>query len=240
MYLNLNEKIFSFFHRLIEKNYHLRRLSKTLKDITASNNPVIFDIGANEGESIDFFLNLFANSTIYSFEPEMNSYQKLIKKYGENKTINLFNLAFGDKKEKLKLKINVKSSTSTFSKINTQSKYYNLKSLILNPKRNNIFLGEEEVQVEKIDNFFSQKKIKTIHILKIDTEGFELNVIEGAKETLQKTKIIIIEFQLNDMYLNYDSNKIEDFLIINNFALVKSLKFPFMQYEDRVYINKKY
>ena len=235
----LSEKIFSSFHRFIEKQYHLRRLSKILTKLTRTENPIIFDVGGNEGESIDFFLNLFENPTIYSFEPEMESYQKLVKKYCNNKKINLFNLAFGDKKEELKLKINIKSSTSTFSKINTQSKYYNFKSLILNPGKNDTFLSEEKVQVEKIDNFFNEKKINTIHILKIDTEGFELNVIKGAKETLQKTKIIIMEFQLNDMYVDYDPNKIENFLISNNFDLVKSLKFPFMQYEDRVYINKK-
>ena len=77
-------------------------------------------------------------------------------------------------------------------------------------------------------------------MLKIDTEGFELNVIRGAKKALKKTKIIIIEFQLNDMYLNYNPKKIDDFLINNNFTLVAALKFPFMLYEDRIYINKKY
>jgi len=239
MYSNLSEKIFSFFHRFIEKQYHLRRLSKILVKLNVTKNPTILDVGSNEGESIDFFLSLFENSTIYSFEPEKKSYQKLLKKYGESKTINLFNLALGDKKEELKLKINIKSSTSTFSKINTLSKYYNLKSSILNFSKNGTFLGEEKAQVEKIDNFFNEKKISTIHILKIDTEGFELNVIKGAKNTLQKTKVIIIEFQLNDMYLDYDPKEIENFLMINNFVLVKSLKFPFMPYEDRIYINEK-
>ena len=228
MHLNLSEKIFSFFHQFIEKKYHLPRLSKILKDITFYKCPTIFDVGGNEGESIDFFLNLFDNPKIYSFEPETKSYQKLLKKYGKNKTINLFKFAFGNKKEELKLKINVKSSTSTLSKINVKSKYYYLKSLILNRSKNNVFLGEEKVKVKKIDDFFYQKKIKTIHILKIDTEGFELNVIKGAKKVMKKTKIIIIEFQLNDMYLNYYPKKIDDFLINNNFTLVAALKFPFI------------
>ena len=238
MHSSLSEKIFSFFHRFIEKKYHLRRLSKILKDIAFYKFPTIFDVGGNEGESIDFFLNLFDNPKIYSFEPETKSYQKLLKKYKKNKAINLFKFAFGNKKEELKLKINIKSSTSTLSKINTKSKYYYLKSLILNRSKNNIFLGKEKVKVKKIDDFFYQKKIKTIHILKIDTEGFELNVIKGAKKTLKKTKIIIIEFQLNDMYLNYNPKKIDDFLINNNFTLVAALKFPFMLYEDRIYIKK--
>ena len=81
MYSNLSEKIFSFFHRFIEIQYHLRRLSKILRGITEFKNPIIFDVGGNEGEFIDFFLNLFENPTIYSFEPEMSSYQKLVKKY---------------------------------------------------------------------------------------------------------------------------------------------------------------
>ena len=59
MYSNLSEKIFSFFHRFIEKQYHLRRLSKILVELTGTKNPIIFDVGGNEGESIDFFSNLF-------------------------------------------------------------------------------------------------------------------------------------------------------------------------------------
>ena len=99
MRLNLSEKIFSFFHRFIEKKYHLKRLSKILANYTSFKNLIIFDVGANEGETIDFFLSLFKNPTIYSFEPEMKSYKKLLKKYEKNKAINLFNFAFGNKKE---------------------------------------------------------------------------------------------------------------------------------------------
>jgi len=239
MHLNLNETIFSFFHRLVEKKYHLKKLSKILQNLVSYKYPTIFDVGGNEGESIDFFLNLFEKPKIYSFEPEAKSYRILVDKYKKNKAVRLFKFAFGKKKEKLKLKTNIKSSTSTLSKINTKSKYYNLKSLILNPGKSYAFTGEEKVKVEKIDSFFYQKKIKTIHILKIDTEGFELNVIEGAKNALKNTKILVIEFQLNDMYLNYKPNKIDSFLKNNNFTLVASLKFPFMPYEDRIYINKK-
>ena len=88
MYSSLNEKIFSFLHRLIEKKYHLRKLSKIINKIAFYKQPIIFDVGGNEGESIDFFLNLFDNPKIYSFEPEKKSYQKLLNKYGKNKAIN--------------------------------------------------------------------------------------------------------------------------------------------------------
>ena len=238
MYLNFSEKIFSFFHQLIERKYHLKKLSQIVKNNANFKKPTVFDVGGNEGESIDFFLNLFANPQIYSFEPEAKSYKKLTKKYKNNKKVNLYNFAFGSEKKKMDLKINVKSSTSTFAKINKHSKYYNLKSLILSHGKGSIFTGIENVQVDKLDNFSNKNKINNIDILKIDTEGFELNVIKGAKKTLKKTKLLIIEFQLNDMYLNYSSKKIDNFLKFNNFIFIDSLKFPFMQYEDRIYINK--
>ena len=102
MNLGLSEKIISTLHRFVEKKYHLRRLAKVIKKIAKFKSPIIFDIGGNEGESLDFFLNIFNNPTIYSFEPEIKSYQKLLKKYGNHKKINLFNLAFGSKKEKVR------------------------------------------------------------------------------------------------------------------------------------------
>ncbi len=240
MNFNITEKMFTFFHRLIEKNFHLKKISKIIKNSSNSNNPIIFDVGSNVGESIELFLDLYENPTIYSFEPQKESFEILIDKYDKNEKIKLFKLAFGSKKEELNLKINIKSSTSTFSKINTNSKYFKLKSLILSNKKKNIFLNEEKAQVEKIDNFLVNQKIQYIDILKIDTEGFELEVIKGAEEALKKTKVIIIEFHLNDMYLDYNPKKIEDLLHSNNFTLMKSLKFPFMQYEDRIYINKKF
>ena len=50
-----------------------------------------------------------------------------------------------------------------------------------------------EVKTESIDNFCSRKKIENIDVLKIDTEGTELEVLIGAKNILSKTDIILIE-----------------------------------------------
>ena len=79
-------------------------------------------------------------------------------------------------------------------------------------------------------------KIKNkIDLLKIDTEGHELEVLKSGIKTLSKVKFILIEFRLNDMYLNYSSIKIHNFLKQNNFKLLKKFKFPFITMEDRIY-----
>ena len=71
-------------------------------------------------------------------------------------------------------------------------------------------------------------KIKKINLLKIDTEGNEMQVLIGAKKSLKKTEIILIEHNFTDYYKNYDLNKISLFLEKNFFKNIKNFKFPFM------------
>ena len=49
------------------------------------------------------------------------------------------------------------------------------------------------VRTDTIDNFCKEQSIDSIDILKIDTEGSEIEVLEGAKNMLKKTNIILIE-----------------------------------------------
>ena len=73
-------------------------------------------------------------------------------------------------------------------------------------------------------------------MLKIDTEGHELEVLNGAKKTLNnKIKYILIEFHFSKIYKKYNRSKIEKVLKKNNFVLVKKFKFPFLTFEDRLY-----
>ena len=50
---------------------------------------------------------------------------------------------------------------------------------------------------------------------------------------------MLIEFHNDKIYVSYDPKKLHNFLIKNDFELVKKLKFPFTTWEDRFYINKK-
>ena len=76
-------------------------------------------------------------------------------------------------------------------------------------------------------------------MLKIDTEGHELEILNGGKFILaNKVKYLIIEFHSSNMYKNYSSTQIEKLLYSYNFRLIKKFKFPFLAFEDRVY--KKY
>jgi len=127
--------------------------------------------------------------------------------------------------------------SSTLSKINYQSKYIIKKSIVFGIPINKLFLKKERVQVQSIDNIFRSEHLNKIDLLKIDTEGFVYEILKGSKQSIKKIKMILVELHFSDLYGNHDPEKIHSYLIQNNFKLLKSFKFPFMNWEDRLYLN---
>ena len=133
------------------------------------------------------------------------------------------------------MNISIKTSTSTFSNYNQKSYWKKIKDFLLSGLKNQSIIRSEKVKTITLDHFFEKKRLK-IDLLKIDTEGHEYQVLQGAKKLLKKNvRFILIEFHLSKIYNNYNKKKIEKVLLENNFFLLKKFKFPFLQFEDRVY-----
>ena len=60
-------------------------------------------------------------------------------------------------------------------------------------------------------------------------------VLWGSKGIIQNVKYIMIEIQENDQYTSYSKQKIEKFLKVNNFKLLKKFNLPLMFFQDRIY-----
>ena len=227
------EKTISFLIDVIDKYYHQKKIFKFLKDFDIK---IILDVGAHKGEFLQSIKKIINFEKIYSFEPQKKIYRKLNIFSIENK-IFCFNFALGNNNEIRNLKINKKTSTSTFSDINNLSLWYKIKSFILKFSTKSSFIDEEKVNVIKLDDFCDDYKISNIDLLKIDTEGHEKQVLEGALNLIKEKKIkyILLEFHLSNMYRNYSVNDLENFLDNYNFKLLKKYKFPLIPIEDRIY-----
>ena len=142
----------------------------------------ILDVGANIGQSIDYYKNIFPNIKIYSFEPQLKIYQKLLKKKKIYKDIFLFNKAIGTKK-KIKLNVNLNNFRSGSSIYNFKK---NSKSRLFDwhpkEKLRNLKNIKEIISMISLDDFFKEKKLKKIDILKIDTQGYIKDVIKSFKK----------------------------------------------------------
>lgn len=230
------EKFISLIIDLIDRNYHQKKINKLLIN---NKFDTVFDVGAHKGE---FTINLIKNikfSKIYMFEPQSEIFFKLKKKFFKSNKILLHNMALSNQRKKKKLKINIKTSTSTFSSYNKQSYWGKIKNFLLTGSNKTSFIKSEFVKTTTLDFFCKKNNIKNIDLLKIDTEGHELEILNGGKFILaNKVKYLIIEFHSSNMYKNYSSMQIEKLLYSYNFRLIKKFKFPFLAFEDRVY--KKY
>lgn len=189
--------------------------------IIKKKNPVIFDVGANIGQSIDRFKKLFPNSIIHSFEPQKKIFIILKKKYGNDKNVVLNNFALGTKKDNKKLYVGAKSGTSSFSKFRSNTKWIKQRAADLGIETKNYLKHVENVKINTLDNYIKKNRISEIDLLKLDAETHEDKILKGLKKNLNKVNLIECEVHLGNNYTRYlKFYDIEKILNPNRFRLV--------------------
>lgn len=170
--------------------YECRRLIQTRdaikfqREIIKKDNPVIFDVGAYDGRTSILYRQVFKNAEIYAFEPSINAHRILCDKSLDFKLFCPLNIAL-----------------SNFSGIGTfyVNKNDTTNSLMKTDKISSKNWGESfetvkkySVDVIKVDDFCSNFQIDKIDILKLDAQGSELDILDGAKNMLRQKKIGLI------------------------------------------------
>ena len=149
------------------------------------------DIGANVGNYTKMLLS-DTNSKVVSFEPLPKAYEELkIIKSNFQDRLEIHNVAIGIKDEILHLSYGTEKSEKA-------SLMKNLEKISFIEGQNK---NEASVQVRQLDYFQNDFKDKVIDFIKIDTEGFEYEVLKGAKNILEthKPKFIQVEFNWHQL-----------------------------------------
>ena len=229
MIKKLINKIVSLVGYSFEKKYNEKTyLNNLLKIFIKKNDPIILDVGANKGQSVDRFQSIFEKPYIYCFEPVKSCFNLLKKKINSEKRIKVYNLAVCKNNKKKKIYIYENDAHSSFNKVLKNTKWLKLRSKKINISSKKYLKKTELVKTETIDNFCKKNNIKEIDILKIDTQGNEDNVLRGCKNLLRqkKIKIIQVEIILQDVYSKYlNIYDIEKYLIPNSYRLLATNKF---------------
>ena len=199
--------------------FEIRRINKqsfTFDDIyklkVKKDKPMILDVGAYRGESAIRFQKIFPNLEIHCFEPVKGPYLEMKKKFNESKNIITNNFALGSNKRSQTFFENQKKDTSSFFRVNKNSEWYKIKSSFYDYE----FSKEvPNIQIDTLDNYIEDKKINFIDILKIDTQGFEAQVLKGSKNTINSNKIKFIETEI--VFSNIYERKISFYDIEKNF-----------------------
>ena len=184
---------------LKNRGYQLKRypdfeLLKRMKIIESNNINTIFDVGANIGQYARKLRELGYKKEIISFEPLKDAFEELkMASINDNNWI-VNNYALGN--EDAVCMINIAGNSFSSSILNMLPTH--LKSA---PESK--YIRKEKIEVKKIDsifNFFVKKEDSVM--LKIDTQGFEKNVLYGANGSLKNIKIIQLEMSIIPLYEN--------------------------------------
>lgn len=147
-------------------------------------NAVFFDVGANDGKYSHAIAGILTKTAkIYSFEPFSTVYAKLCETTGAFENISCYNFGFGAEEDVLDIFYTpgVEELTSLYSNI---------------PDRDQV--PAEKVSIKTLDEFLVSEKIEKIDYLKIDVEGHELKVLEGAKQVLDEGRIDHVQFEFGE------------------------------------------
>ena len=174
-----------------EPFYHFRALIKEPQ-------PVIFDIGAYQGETARQFKFSFPKSSIHVFEPINESFTIMKNKLQKTDGMFFNNIAIGDSViEADNFYItNNKGSSSLLKPKKSANKFWDGNPLLMQKK--------VEVKVNTIDKYCEDRSINKIDILKIDVQGGEIRVLNGASRMLgqKNIKLIFTEISIAPSYKN--------------------------------------
>jgi FkbM family methyltransferase len=185
--------------------------------IAANSSPVIFDVGANVGQTIDALRHIFPCPTIHAFEPGKAAFASLWQTHSKLPHVHLNNLALGSKPERKTFFENSKTDMSSF--------------LPLGRDGWGQISNQREIEVSTIDRYCSQHEIPFIDLLKSDTQGFDLEVIKGAQGLLDARKIRLIYLELIFQKLYQGIPRIDEiyrFISDQGFELVSFYKFYYL------------
>jgi len=197
----------------------------------------LFDVGANIGQYSLYMREIGFNKQIISFEPLNAAYRKLEEVASKDNNWIINNYALGN--ENAESMINVAGNSYSSSILNMLPEH-------INRAPESKYVAKEKIEIKTLDSVFNNYYKEGDHVmLKIDTQGYEKNVILGAGNILNKIRIIQLEMSVVGLYENetsfieminfLDSKGFELFSLENGFSDAKTGRLLQL---DGLFINK--
>jgi len=217
----LNPLLEPFGYQLFRSSPKALGLSpfRDMQRLTVSQQPVIFDIGANRGQTIHELRRHFREPTIHAFDPCTTVFQDLQRNCGNLPGVRLNNLGVGSE-------IGVRE----FHEFESTDM-----SSFLQPGEDcwSHVTGRQPVQLTTFDQYCIDHSIPFVDILKSDTQGYDFEVLQGASQMLQERRVhlIFLEIVFSKMYKDLPRlDQVYGFLAERGYELVAFYRMYF-QYD---------
>ncbi len=153
----------------------------------------VFDVGANEGQFSKELRHYGFEGKILSFEPILSAHKKLLKNSNKDNKWEVYKpVALGNQNKDNLINISKNSVSSSILDINAEH---------VENAPDSIFVEKQSIKERKLDDIFTELNIKEKNLfLKIDTQGYEFKVIQGAEKIIKEFKGILVEVSLSQLY----------------------------------------
>lgn len=183
----------------------------------------VLDVGANTGQYAQLLRKLGFRGEIISFEPIKTIYTELEDKAVKDKKWIVLNYGLGSKIEERTLNISKNSFSSSILEMTAK----HLENAPLSE-----YLRDEKIDINTIDNIYDEMVTKNdIVFLKIDVQGFEKEVLQGAKKSLEKITGLQVEMSLTELYKG-------EMLFMDMLQLLKTFDFELKGLENGFFDEK--
>jgi FkbM family methyltransferase len=148
----------------------------------------IFDVGAHSGDITRRFLDDFPKSVVYSFEADPRNFSRLKSAFNGDERVRAVHAAVSSHPGAAAFHLGANDYTSSlFPREDETRRYYHSQYTMVDTVT---------VPMITLDNFCRDHEIEQIDVLKIDTQGAELDILRGAEHLLgaSKIQIIVTEF----------------------------------------------
>ena len=230
--------IFDFFYQ--------KKILSFLKKNNLNNINILLDIGAHRGESINLFLNNMKVKKIISFEASpinfefLKKKQKIYAKKFSDTEIIIENIALGFENKMMEFKHFNESSSSTIKNINEESRYFKRKFNLLNLFNKGRIYQTFQIKIQSLKEYIDNNNMTNIDFLKIDTEGYEYEILLGLEDRIKLVKVIMFEHHYDNMIKkDYTFTNINDLLIKNNFKKIYKSRMPFRKTFEYIYLKSE-
>jgi 2-O-methyltransferase len=175
-----------------------------LRNLVGRPDPVILDIGCNDGAEIDRFLKLFPKCQVHAFEPDPRPRARF-KKHIRDKRVKLWPLAISAEDGEAEFHMSSASEAPPGLQM-PEGGEWDLSGSLRKPAKHLDFHPwvkfdrTMKVQTKRLDTFCTEQKLARIDFIWADVQGAEADLIAGATASLKFTRFFYTEYNEHEMY----------------------------------------
>lgn len=165
----------------------------------------VIDVGANKGQWSRKTLSYFPEAKYRLFEPqaELRSSLDQLRSQGD---VEIHSIGLGEKKGSFSFTMHDRDDSRSFSYTAEQA--------------SELGFEQEDIQVDTLDNFLAERNLPSPDILKVDAEGWDIQVLNGAEKTLADVDVVFVEAGVCNTRITNDLLTTLNYMSERGFSLV--------------------